>query len=156
LKISSQTGVSDKRESPQHLVDGRRWGPTPRRGTKNVVFAVIETHLSHGLHRTHDNRTPYAVDVNVMGGGRSAQDQSHARRQLARRAHFRNPFAFSHCSSTVSTTEAFERAFAFAALARATASDGLTFVESVTERVSGRGGSAEGFFIADYFTIMSI
>jgi hypothetical protein len=76
--------------------------------------------------------------------------------QRAAVAHFRNPFAFSHCSSTVSTTEAFERAFDFAALARAPAIDGLTFMESVTERVSGRGGSAEGFFIAAYLTIVSI
>ena len=37
---------------------------------KNVVFAVIETHPSHGLHRTHDKRTPYAVDV--TGGGRGS------------------------------------------------------------------------------------
>ena len=29
------------------------------------MFAVIETHLSHGLHRTHDNRMPYAVDEPV-------------------------------------------------------------------------------------------
>ncbi len=30
----------------------------------------VETHLSHGLHRTHDNRAPYAVGV--TGGGRSS------------------------------------------------------------------------------------
>src|SRR5207245_5428786 len=68
--ILSRTGVPGRRDSPQHLVDGRRGRPTPRWATKNVVFAVIETHLSHGLHRTHDNRTPYAVDV--TGGGRSS------------------------------------------------------------------------------------
>jgi hypothetical protein len=34
------------------------------------VFAVIETHLAHGLHRTRHNRTPYAVDV--TGGGRTS------------------------------------------------------------------------------------
>jgi len=42
----------------------------PRRALKNVAVAVIETHLSHGLQRTHDNRTPYAVDA--TGGGRSS------------------------------------------------------------------------------------
>jgi hypothetical protein len=84
--------------------------------------------------------------------GRSRRHQSGKQTKF----HCKNPFALSHRSRTVSTTEAFERAFAFAALARAPASDGLTFMESVTERVSGRGGSAEGFSIAAYLTIVSI
>jgi hypothetical protein len=39
-------------------------------GRKMLCLPSSRTHLSHGLHRTHDNRTPYAVDV--TGGGRSS------------------------------------------------------------------------------------
>src|ERR1700731_4427038 len=44
------------------LVDGRRAGPTPFSEWGRVEYSLIETHLSCELERTHDNRTPYAVD----------------------------------------------------------------------------------------------
>jgi hypothetical protein len=59
--ILSRTGVAGKRDSPQHLVGGRRGRPTPRWATKNVAFAVIETHLSHGLHRAHATYNTFNV-----------------------------------------------------------------------------------------------
>ena len=63
-------GLLRNPEAPMRLVDGRRAGPTPFSEWGRVEFSLIETHLSCKLERTHDNRTPYAVDV--TGGGRSS------------------------------------------------------------------------------------
>src|SRR3984893_9017442 len=63
-------GLLRNPEAPMRLVDGRRAGPTPFSEWGRVEFSVIETHHSCKLERTHDNRTPYAVDV--TGGGRSS------------------------------------------------------------------------------------
>jgi hypothetical protein len=63
-------GLLRNPEAPMCLVDGRRAGPTPFSEWGRVEFSLIETHLSCKLERTHDNRTPYAVDV--TGGGRSS------------------------------------------------------------------------------------
>src|SRR5256885_13703219 len=63
-------GLLRNPEAPMRLVDGRRAGPTPFSEWGRVEFSLIETHLSCKLERTHDNRTPYAVDV--TGSGRSS------------------------------------------------------------------------------------
>jgi hypothetical protein len=62
-------GLSRNPEAPMRLVDGRRAGPTPFSEPARVEFSLVGTHLSCELERTHDNRTPYAVDRS--GGGRN-------------------------------------------------------------------------------------
>ena len=64
-------GLLRNPEAPMRLVDGRRAGPTPFSEWGRVEFSLIKTQLSlQVFDRTHDNRTPYAVDI--TGGGRNS------------------------------------------------------------------------------------
>ena len=72
-KVSAfETGVDDYITKPFSLAELVARGMTNREVAAALFLGerTVETHLSHGLHRTHDNRTPYAVDV--TGGGRSS------------------------------------------------------------------------------------
>jgi hypothetical protein len=53
--------------------DTLRGGPARGRTPRDAEFSVIKTHLYCDFERTHDTRTPYAVDV--TGGGRSSANK---------------------------------------------------------------------------------
>jgi hypothetical protein len=68
--ILTRFGLPDKPEAPIRIVDGRPTGPTPCPEPRHVEFSLIETRLSCEFEPTHDNRTPYTVEV--TGGGRNS------------------------------------------------------------------------------------
>jgi hypothetical protein len=53
---------------------GFRGGPARGRTPRDAEFSVIKTHLYCDFERTHDTRTPYAVDV--TGGGPQFSEQT--------------------------------------------------------------------------------
>ena len=68
--ILTRFGLPDKPEAPIRIANGRPTGPTPCPEPRHVEFSLIETRLSCEFEPTHDNRTPYAVEV--TGGGRNS------------------------------------------------------------------------------------
>jgi hypothetical protein len=54
--------------------DTLRGGPARGRTPRDAEFSVIKTHLYCDFERTHDTRTPYAVDV--AGGGPQFSEQT--------------------------------------------------------------------------------
>src|SRR5580704_6215846 len=68
--ILAPIGSLGKLDPSQLAKDRPRIWYRPHPALKNGDLSVIWTHVPVSLSRTHDNRTPYAVEV--AGGGRSS------------------------------------------------------------------------------------